>query len=84
MIGGFLGAGKTTAVAKLAAALHACVPVLGNHDGFVVAAFGLLPPWLAALGMCGSSLLVTLNALRLARPMRATPLPSAIAQVLPA
>ena len=49
-----------------------------------IAAFGLLPPWLAALGMCGSSLLVTLNALRLARPMRVAPLPSAIAQVLPA
>lgn len=30
------------ALSILAAALHACVPVLGNHDGFVVAAFGLL------------------------------------------
>ncbi|HET7842610.1 MAG TPA: HAD-IC family P-type ATPase, partial [Xanthomonadales bacterium] len=37
-----------------------------------LAACALLPPWLAALGMCASSLLVTLNALRLARPARAT------------
>jgi Cu2+-exporting ATPase len=36
-----------------------CVPL---------AMFGLLPPWLAGLGMAGSSLLVVLNALRLARP----------------
>ncbi|HSD37187.1 MAG TPA: cation-translocating P-type ATPase [Rhodocyclaceae bacterium] len=36
-----------------------CVPL---------ALFGLLPPWLAGLGMAGSSLLVVLNALRLARP----------------
>jgi Cu2+-exporting ATPase len=28
---------------------------------------GLLPPWLAGLGMAGSSLLVVLNSLRLAR-----------------
>jgi P-type Cu2+ transporter len=34
----------------------ACVPM---------AMLGLLPPWLAGLGMVGSSLLVTLNALRL-------------------
>ena len=31
------------------------------------AAAGLVAPWLAALGMAGSSLIVTLNALRLAR-----------------
>jgi P-type Cu2+ transporter len=36
-----------------------CVPL---------ALFGLLPPWLAGLGMASSSLLVVLNALRLARP----------------
>jgi Cu2+-exporting ATPase len=36
-----------------------CVPL---------ALFGLLPPWLAGLGMACSSLLVVLNALRLARP----------------
>ena len=32
-----------------------------------LAAAGLVTPWLAALGMAGSSLLVTLNALRLTR-----------------
>jgi P-type Cu2+ transporter len=36
------------------------------------AALGFVTPWLAALGMAGSSLLVTLNALRLARTV-ATP-----------
>lgn len=33
------------------------------------AACGLVTPWLAALGMAGSSLVVTLNALRIARSM---------------
>lgn len=36
----------------------ACIPL---------AAFGIIPPWAAALGMSSSSLLVTLNACRLAR-----------------
>lgn len=35
-----------------------------------LAAAGMLPPWLAALGMSASSLLVTFNALRLGRSMR--------------
>jgi Cu2+-exporting ATPase len=35
-----------------------CVPL---------AVAGLMPPWLAGLGMAGSSLLVVLNAARLAR-----------------
>jgi Cu2+-exporting ATPase len=33
-----------------------------------LAALGWLAPWTAALGMCASSLLVTLNAARLAAP----------------
>ncbi len=41
----------------------ACVPL---------AVAGLLPAWLAGLGMAGSSLLVVLNALRLARPVVVT------------
>jgi Cu2+-exporting ATPase len=39
-----------------------------NAVALPLAAFGLVPPWLAALGMTASSLVVTLNALRLARP----------------
>ncbi len=40
-----------------------------------LAAFALIPPWLAAIGMSGSSLLVVLNAMRIAAPnaRRATP-----------
>ena len=41
----------------------ACVPL---------AVVGLLPAWLAGLGMAGSSLFVVLNALRLARPVVVT------------
>jgi len=41
-----------------------------NALGLVVAAFGLVPPWAAAIGMSVSSLAVTLNALRLAAPSR--------------
>jgi len=36
-------------------------------DAATAGAAALVPPWLAALGMTVSSLLVTLNALRLAR-----------------
>lgn len=36
-----------------------------------LASLGVLAPWLAAIGMSGSSLLVTFNALRLGRPTRA-------------
>ena len=38
-----------------------------NGVALPVAAIGLLTPWLAALGMSLSSLLVVVNALRLAR-----------------
>ena len=42
---------------------------------------GLLPPWLAGLGMAGSSLVVVLNALRLAPVSRASAVPSPSASV---
>jgi hypothetical protein len=38
-----------------------------NAVALPLAALGFVPPWLASLGMAGSSLFVTLNALRLAR-----------------
>jgi len=41
-----------------------------------LAALGLVTPWLAALGMTASSLIVTLNALRLARAPRADQVPA--------
>lgn len=41
---------------------------LYNVLAIPLAAVGLVPPWLAGLGMAGSSLVVVLNALRAARP----------------
>ena len=41
-----------------------------NGLALPLAALGFVAPWLAALGMAASSLVVTLNALRLARPVR--------------
>ena len=41
-----------------------------NIVALPLAATGVLAPWMAALGMSASSLLVTLNALRLNRPRR--------------
>ena len=41
--------------------------VLYNAAALPFAALGWVPPWLAALGMALSSLLVTVNALRLLR-----------------
>ncbi len=41
--------------------------VIYNLSALPLAAAGMVPPWLAALGMSGSSLLVVLNALRLTR-----------------
>ena len=38
-----------------------------NLAALPLAAFGLVPPWLAAIGMSLSSVLVVLNAMRLAR-----------------
>jgi len=41
--------------------------ILYNALALPLAAFGLVPPWLAAIGMSMSSLIVVLNALRLSR-----------------
>ena len=41
--------------------------ILYNGAALPLAAFGLVPPWLAATGMSASSLIVVLNALRLSR-----------------
>jgi Cu2+-exporting ATPase len=41
--------------------------VLYNILAIPAAAIGLVPPWLAALGMSASSLIVVVNALRLTR-----------------
>ncbi len=43
-----------------------------NLVALPVAALGWVPPWLAAIGMSGSSLLVVINALRLTRVKRAS------------
>lgn len=42
-----------------------------NISAIPLAAMGLIPPWLAAIGMSLSSLVVVLNALRLSRPVPA-------------
>ena len=44
-----------------------------NLTALPIAALGLMPPWLAAIGMSASSLLVVLNALRLVRAPRPAP-----------
>jgi P-type Cu2+ transporter len=44
-----------------------------NLIAIPLAVFGFVAPWVAALGMSASSLLVTLNALRLTRPVAAQP-----------
>ncbi len=46
--------------------------IVYNLIALPLAATGMLAPWMAALGMSASSLLVTLNALRLGRPSAAS------------
>ena len=46
-----------------------------NLSAVPLAALGLVPPWLAALGMSASSLVVVLNALRIGRRARSRPDP---------
>ena len=41
--------------------------IVYNAGALPLAAMGLVPPWLAAIGMSASSLIVVLNALRLSR-----------------
>ena len=59
-----------------------------NLSGIPLAAFGLVPPWLAAIGMSASSLFVVLNSLRIAPPQASSPCAAdavpAFAEVLPA
>lgn len=50
-----------------------------NGLALPLAALGYLPPWLAALGMSASSLVVTFNALRLAGPVQGTGRAAAVA-----
>jgi Cu2+-exporting ATPase len=49
--------------------------VVYNLPALPLAAFGLVPPWLAAIGMAASSVAVVANAMRLARGSRARPHP---------
>jgi Cu2+-exporting ATPase len=56
-----------------------------NAVSIPLALAGLLPPWLAGLGMAASSLVVVLNALRLAeRPAAPAPAQSVVAAAEPA
>jgi len=67
---GFRIADKTMMVVKQNLIWAACY----NLTAVPLAAFGLLDPWMAALGMSLSSLLVTMNALRIGR---SSPVPTA-------
>ena len=57
--------------------------VVYNAAAVPLAASGWLQPWMAAIGMSASSLLVTLNAMRLLRPPRSACAPSALSIHLP-
>jgi Cu2+-exporting ATPase len=54
-----------------------------NFLSIPLAAVGLVPPWLAAIGMSLSSLFVVLNSLRIRRPARSAENPSHDAAPLP-
>ena len=70
-----LGAGFATAASALAVIRENLFWALAyNLTAVPLAAFGLVTPWMAGIGMSASSLLVILNSLRLQRPLgRATP-----------
>ncbi|MCE8037774.1 heavy metal translocating P-type ATPase [Halomonas sp. MCCC 1A11062] len=54
-----------------------------NFSALPLAAIGIVPPWVAALGMSGSSLVVVGNALRLNRfRLRPAPLPASEARLV--
>jgi Cu2+-exporting ATPase len=50
-----------------------------NLIAIPIAAFGFMPPWVAALGMASSSTLVMLNATRLLRAQLTTAEPPTVA-----
>jgi Cu2+-exporting ATPase len=47
-----------------------------NFAAIPLAALGMIPPWLAALGMSTSSVLVVLNALRVSQPLAEPAIPT--------
>jgi Cu2+-exporting ATPase len=49
-----------------------------NLTAMPLAAMGWVPPWMAAIGMSASSILVVLNSMRVMRPPRAAPAPPSV------